>query len=163
MIVPVHYEYTSYYHTRSILKDFSSAENLASLCLPDLPVENHRYVIEPLSQTRHLKNVLIERFLSFLEQIEKSAKNVPKQLLSFIKKDVRSTTGSNLRNILHLTKQTEIEEIKRHDVKHLKYKEIDPKDNWRLSMIKEITDVKFNQLDVINFEMKELEEILEFI
>ena len=129
----------------------------------DLPVETHRYIIEPLSQTRHLKNVLIDRFLSFVEQIEKSAKNVPKQLLTFIKKDVRSTTGANLRNILHLTNQTDIEEIKRHDVKLLKYKEIDPEDNWKLAMIKEITDVKFNQLDVENFEMKELEEILEFI
>ena len=129
----------------------------------DLPVETHRYIIEPLSQTRHLKNVLIDRFLSFVEQIEKSAKNVPKQLLTFIKKDVRSTTGANLRNILHLTNQTDIEEIKRHDVKLLKYKEIDPEDNWKLAMIKEITDVKFNQLDVENFEMKELEEILQFI
>ena len=76
----------------------------------DLPVETHRYIIEPLSQTRHLKTVIIERFLSFIEQIETSMKNVPKQLLSFIQKDVRSTTGSNLRNILHLTKLTDIEE-----------------------------------------------------
>ena len=68
-----------------------------------------------------------------------------------------------MRNILHLTKLTDIEEIKKHEVKHIKYHEIDPKDNWKLGMIKEITDVKFNQFDVMNFEMKELEEILEYI
>ena len=67
-------------------------------------------------QAKHLKLVLIERFLSFLNQIEKSKKLIPKQLLSFIKHDVRSTTGSNLRNILQLTNKNTIEEISLEDI-----------------------------------------------
>ena len=94
----------------------------------DLPVATHRFLIEPVSETRHLKSILIDRFLSFLQQIEKSRKNVPKQLLAFIKYDVRSTTGSNLRNILHLTNLTDIKEITRSNLKELKYQNLDTAD-----------------------------------
>ena len=81
------------------------------------PLWDHCYIIEPISQTKHLKTVLLERFLSFLEQIRKSKKNIPKQLLSFIKNDTRSTTGSNLRNILLSTDKFNIDELRKDDVK----------------------------------------------
>ena len=81
----------------------------------DLPIQTHRYIIEPISQTKHLKNVLMERFLSFLMQIEKSTKKVPKQLLAFTKNDVRSTTMSNVGNILLLTDKSNIDEERSHE------------------------------------------------
>ena len=129
----------------------------------DLPLQTHCYIIEPISQTKHLKTVLLERFLSFLEQIRKSKKNIPKQLLSFIKNDTRSTTGSNLRNILLLTDKDNIDELTKDDVSTLKYKKVDDNNAWKIKMIKEITDVKFNKLDVENFTKDELEEILSFL
>ena len=128
-----------------------------------LPVQTHHYIIEPISQTKHLKIVLLERFLSFLEQIRKSKKNVPKQLLPFIKNDARSTTGSNLRKILLLTKKNNIDELSKDDVAALHYHEVDPKDGWKIKMIKEITDVKLKQLEVENFTNDELEEIMSFL
>ena len=115
--------------------------NTAVKVMFDLPVQTHRYIIEPISQTKHLKIVLLERFLSFLEQIHKSKKNVPKQLLSFIKNDARSTTGSNLRKMLLLTKKNNIDELSKDDVAALHYHEVDPKDGWKIKMIKEITDL----------------------
>ena len=129
----------------------------------DLPIETHHYFIEPISQTKHLKIILLERFLSFLEQIRKSKKNVPKQLLSFIKNDARSTTGSNLRKILLLTKKNNIDELSKAYATTLHYQEVDPLDKWKISMIKEITDVKFNQLEVENFSNEELDEIMTFL
>ena len=95
--------------------------------------------------------VLIERFLSFLNQIEKSKKLIPKQLLSFIKKDVRSTTGSNLRNILLLTNKNTIEELSLEDIKGIKYNQIEKEDEWKVEFIREFTDIKFNQVEVENF------------
>ena len=129
----------------------------------DLPLQTHKYLIEPISQTKHLKIVLIERFLSFLNQIEKSRKKIPRQLLSFIKHDVRSTTGSNLRNILLLTDKNNIDDVCRDDILKIKYNKIDSKDNWKVDFIGEITDVKFDQLKVENFSKEELEEILDFL
>ena len=61
----------------------------------DLQMQTQKYLIETVSQAKHLKLVLIERFLSFLNQIEKL---IPKQVLSLIKHDVRLATGPNLRN-----------------------------------------------------------------
>ena len=129
----------------------------------DLPIQTHKYLIEPISDSKHLKFVLIERFLGFLQQIEKSKKHIPKHLLSFIKNDVRSTTGANLRNIMLLTNKHTVDEICKDDIKELKYAPIDEKDTWKVKFIREITDVKFNQLEVEDFSREELDEILEYL
>ena len=102
----------------------------------DLPLQTHKHLIEPISETRHLKFVLIDRFVGFLQQIEKSQKHIPKQLLSFIKHDVQSTTGSNLRNILLLTNKDTIEEITKDDMQKLKYAPIEEKDKWKVNYVK---------------------------
>ena len=134
--------------------------NTSVRIMHDLPLQTHRVFIEPVSKSRHLKFVLLERFLSFLDQIEKSKKLVPKQLLNFIKHDVRSTTGSNLRNLLLLTDKNTIDDLCKDDIRKLKYNEIDGKDVWKVNMIHEITDIKFNKLEVENFTQDELDEIL---
>ena len=146
----------NFHFTGSPLWDLFSREaimlenswNTAVRIMFDLPMQTHKYLIEPISQAKHLKNVLIERFLSFLSQIEKSKKLIPKQLLSFIKHDVRSTTGSNLRNILLLTKKNTIEEITLEDIKLIKYNQIDNNDMWKVGFINEVTEIKFNQSSV---------------
>ena len=61
-----------------------------------VPRETHRYIIEPSSETPHIKSVM----KTFLEQIRKSTKLATKSLLNTILLDSRSTTGSNLLNIL---------------------------------------------------------------
>ena len=137
--------------------------NTAVRIVFDLPLQTHCNLIEPISKTKHLKFVLIERFLSFLYQIEKSRKLIPKQLLSFIKKDVRSTTGSNLRNILLATNKNNIDEICIDDIRKMVYEELDVRDKWKINFIDKITNVKFNQLDVEQFTREELDEILNFL
>ena len=126
----------------------------------DIPLQTHKYLIEPLTETKHLKKVLLTRFISFLDQIEKSRKCVTKQLLSFIKRDTRSTTGSNLRNLLLLTNKHSINELKKDDINQIKYNEINKEDEWKVNFIKEIIDIKANQIEVENFSYDELDEIL---
>ena len=104
----------------------------------------------------------------WLNQIEKSKKLIPKQLLSFIKHDVRSTTGSNLQNILLLTKKNTIDEISLEDIslediKTIKYNQIEKEDEWKVGFIREVTDIKFNQLEVENFSKEELDDILTYL
>ena len=137
--------------------------NTAVRLMFDLPLETHRFLIEPISQTKHLKFVLLERFLNFLKQIENSPKKIPKQLLSFIKHDVRSTTGSNLRNILLMTNKSTINDVTKEDIKTLKYKECEPENAWKIVMVKELVEVRNNQLRVKIFENDELDEILTFL
>ena len=129
----------------------------------DLPIQTHRCLIEPVSQSKHLKFILLERFLSFLNQIANSKKLVPKHLLHFSKHDVRLTTSSNLRNLLLLTEKNSIEELCKDDIRNLKYNQIEKKDAWKVGFIHEITDLKLNKLKVEGFSEEELEEILAYL
>ena len=128
--------------------------NTAVRIMYDLPLQTHRCLIEPVSGVQHLKFVLIERFLGFLEQIKKSRKAVPKHILKYVKSDVRSITGSNVRNILLLTEKDDFEDVTKHDIKKLKYHESN--DSWKTSFIKEIIEIKNNQLDLNEFTKEEL-------
>ena len=119
----------NFHFTGSPLWDLFSKEakmlenswNTSVKVMYDLPIQTHRNLIEPVSQAKHLKFVLLERFFGFLNQVQKSKKQVPKQLINLIANDVRSTTGSNLRNLLLLTSKDTIKGITIEDVKKLKY------------------------------------------
>ena len=85
----------------------------------DVPLQTHNYFVEELAETRQLKFTLIKRFLGFISQIENSKKIFPNILLQTIRRDCRSTTGSNLRNILLLTRKDNISELVPLDVVQL--------------------------------------------
>ena len=125
--------------------------NRSVRCMFDLPLQTHRSLIEPVSGVQHLKFLLIKRFLSFLNQIRNSPKCAPQQLLEYIKRDTRSITGSNLRNILMLTDKDDIDDISEIDIESLKYHELDEAENWKVDAILELTDVKFNQATIDGF------------
>ena len=59
-----------------------------------------RHFVEPISGKIQLKKLLMNRFLSFLNQIARSQKGLPKKLLRHVRKDTRSKTGSNLRRMM---------------------------------------------------------------
>ena len=63
----------------------------------------------------------MKRFLSFLSQVNKSTKLLPKLLLNLVNNDARSTTGSNLRNIRLLTGKDRVEDLKESDVARYEY------------------------------------------
>ena len=92
--------------------------------------------------------------------ILKSRKIVPKHILKYVKHDVKSVTGSNLRNILLLTDRDTIEEISKHDVKGLKYHEVSNDNIWKIGFIKEIIEIKNNQASLNDFSKEELNDIL---
>ena len=79
-----------------------------------------------------------------------------------MKLDARSTTGSNLRIIALLTDRSSVDKLEINDYKAVNYHPISDQDIWRTEIIKEITDVKFNQLEVPGFTFEEMEEILSF-
>ena len=128
----------------------------------DLPFQTHRYLVEPVSGHMHVKKMLIKRFISFLKQILRSKKTIPKEVLNSIQRDTRSTTGLNIRRILLLTKKESIEQTTDKDVENIEYAKIPDDDMWRVNMIKEVTNVKFGQLTIEGFSTEECEEMLQF-
>ena len=126
-----------------------------------VPLNTHRYFLEPLSGLKHLKVTLITRFLNFISQIQKSPKILPNVLLQCIKRDCRSVTGSNLRNILLLTNKDDISQLVNSDVTKLVYMPVPDHEIWRVEMLKELIEVKWGDVTIDNLEENEINEIIE--
>ena len=73
-----------------------------------LPYQTHRYMIEPISGTRHMKLKVLKNYMTFIKQVRKSPKHVLRQLYSLASSDARTVTGQNLRNILLLTDKLQV-------------------------------------------------------
>ena len=70
--------------------------NKAVRLMLGLPLNSHRYFIEPLlSDKKHSKSELIKRFLNFVNRIQKSSKTTLSYVLELVSQDVRSVTGKN--------------------------------------------------------------------
>ena len=121
------------------------------------------FIPGPITETRHVRIILMKRFLNFVEQIRKSQKQLPKQMLNIIRRDVRSTTGSNLRKILLQTQKDHVEHLKSTDILEIKYHPIMDEDKWKTSVIKEIVQIRNGKLEVEGFSNLELDEILQHI
>ena len=103
----------------------------------------------------------MRNFLSFVDRIKSSSKPVLRQLFELSKNDVRSTTGSNLRNILVLTSLHNVDHLRPSMVDDISYKMIRHEDQWKVKLIKEIIDMKFGMMDLPDeFTMEELDDIL---
>ena len=134
--------------------------NVAMRLMLDIPRESHKYLIEPLSKTAHIRIVLVKRFLTFIEQIRKSNKSASKFLLETILHDTGSTTGSNLRNILLQTVKTDVSELCPQDAYQLKYHQIPQEEQWRLPFIEDIIEAKNGQMLISNIPDSDLDEML---
>ena len=137
-----------------------STWNIAIRKMFKLNRTTHRYFIEPISEMKHVKWSLTKRFINFIQKIQLSSKSQLKNLLMVSRKDCRSTTGRNIRHITKLFDGKPIETIKNEDLKKLKYHEATKDDEWRLGLVKEITDVLYGQQKLQGFDREMLNEIL---
>ena len=143
---------------------FESTYNRSLKIMADLPYQTHRYLMEPLAGTRHMKIKLIKNYLDFIKRIKTSSKPVLRQLYSIASKDVRTVTGSNLRNILLLTDLANIEQLQPGSVDSIFYHKVVEKETWRINMMKELLDLKHGNLIIPDeWSSDELDLILKFV
>ena len=101
--------------------------------------------------------------MRFLLQIKFSQKKVPGFLLNIIKNYVRSTTGFNLRNIMLLFDKNKIEEIEENDINNYIYAPVQSDDEWKIQLVYELINVKYEELVLDNLSKEEVDEIIEFL
>ena len=128
-----------------------------------LPLATHRSLIEPLTGHQHVSKVLMRRFLGFMEKICKSKKEALKMLMETARDDVRSTTGSNYRNIMLLCGKTSPCQVEIEDVHRIQYVTNDEEDQWKAGVIKEIVNIKNGFKSVPGFDSEELDQVLEYL
>ena len=156
----------------SVLWNLSSREveqlekswNISVRRMFNLPRETHCYLIEPISGQDHAKTILARRFLSFIQTIRSSKKQALKNLLQVVELDTRSVTGRNLRTILL---ENSVQDIRSLTPEHVtaKYRDMPMPMNeqYRVDFIREMVDVKNNELEVQGFTDDELDDILQHL
>ena len=144
------------------LEKLMATYNRSIKIMYDLPWATHRYLMEPLSGLPHVSRILVRRYLSFIDKIRNSSKLALKQLLETAQSDVRLTTGHNLRTIMLLAEMNRIEDLEAGKT-DFDYHPVDKADHWRIDFIKELVDVKHDDLVIPGLEKNELEEILEYL
>ena len=135
--------------------------NIAQRILIGLPRNSHRYFIEPLSNTQHIRHSLFKRYIKFINSIKASEKAVLRDMLLTVKEDCRSTTGMNLRWLMKTMRRSTVDELQPNDVDQLTYKAIPEEDEWKVACAKELIEVKNSIMSVDMLTSKELDEILE--
>ena len=70
-----------------------STRNVSFRRMYDLHFQNHRNLVEPVSEQLHLKKLLIKRFLSFLQTIQKSSFSLTKNTIQQENVHVQQTEG----------------------------------------------------------------------
>jgi hypothetical protein len=133
--------------------------NVSQRIMLGLPRQSHRYFIEPLSSTRHIRFALLERYIKFVKSIAASEKMLLRKIFRSVKRDCRSPTGENLRNLMKMTGKTDVEEIEIGSTRGLVYNAIPDGDEWRVIFAEELIDMKSNRHGV-DLSTAELDEIL---
>ena len=76
-----------------------------------------------------------------------------------MKRDCRSTTGENLRNLMKLTMKTDVDEIEIGSTHKLVYNQIPSGEEWKVDFAEELVEIKSNRHGV-DFSTAQLDEIL---
>ena len=129
----------------------------------NLPRTTHRYFVEPISNTTHIKFTIIKNFLNFLKQIENGSKSIAKVLLNTVKNDVGSTTGSNIKGIKQLLDVDSINQININEIKEKTFAEIPVGSEWRIPVLEELLSVRNGNSELENFTKKDIDSMIDII
>ena len=127
-----------------------------------LPYPTHRYFIEHVTGRPHVKKMLIKRYLKFIKSIEQSPKSSLCKLLKIARSDVRSVTGSNLRNIM-LLMNNNTTDLNPEDAIKIEYNMIPEGEEWRLGLLDEILELQHGDLVVPGMDLADISYILDYI
>ena len=136
-----------------------------------LPLQAHRYLITQLGGT-HAQEMLISRYVKFMQSIQKSDKLAVKYMQQKVFNNVETVTGRNVRYIEDklgpscslLNADTAWVRKKVH------FCEFRKEDTWRVNLIREITNINQNTLELSNDEDEnsflsndQLQEIIDYV
>ena len=157
--------------TGSPLWDFNS-ECFESLCktwnvsiriMFDLPRTAHRYLIEPITEKPHIQFTIMKRFLKFCEQLRVSNKSVLKSMIMHCQDNTMTRTGNNLRTIMLLTNDYSVLQIKPINLYSLTYKDIPEGEEWRVNILKELIDARYDRSMLQDFSYDEINHLIELV
>jgi hypothetical protein len=127
-----------------------------------IPQNTHRYLIQPLTGRKHLKQILALRFLNFCDKLRNCKKEPVRNTFMKLMNNVNSTTGSNLKEISLLVNKR-VDDLSPRDASEILYHPVSNQKEFRVNFIWELLNVKDDQLEVVGFSEDELGMILEHL
>ena len=110
-----------------------------------LPLMCHRYFIESMSDSFHLKTKLISRFVKFYTSLLNCNRPSIRNLLTLQENDCRSDFGSNVQQIRPRCRDYQLSNF---DKVNFKYMTVNECDKWRVPVLKELMAIKCNNLTI---------------
>lgn len=149
-------------NSREVNKLFTSW-NIAVRILFDVPRETHRYLIESISDTLHVKTLICSRFVSFYDSLNCSNRHSLRLLTNLCKSDHRMVLCQNLTSIARDCKSN-IGDLSKTLVKRsLTFCEIPDIEKWRVPILKELLEVKNNVLSIDDFVDDEINDLINIL
>ena len=159
---------TSFYS--SVLWDLWSKEvnsifatwNTSIRIMNRLDRKSHRYLIEPISNKKHIKTCLIKRCFNFSQKLENCKKKVVSHLFKKVKYDCTSTIGRNLRNIALEARCININLLNHKVINDIVYHKAPDEEKWRIQMAKDLLHARDSGADQ-NLSKDEISCMLDYI
>ena len=129
----------------------------------DLPIQTHKYLIEPISNQPHMKFNIFKRHLNFKDQVFKSSKSVLKHLFLICMNNCNSPTGGNLRRLMLQCDLNFISEMNSSNISDLVYSEVPKTEKWRIGLVNELMNIRHGTIEVPGFSSDDISDILDYV
>ena len=136
--------------------------NVSQRVMHGIDRKTHKYLIEPISETKHIVFHFHKRFINFVKKIQSSKKLALRCLFGSLKNDCQSTVGRNIRFLQNKYHLGEISDFDSRTANKNEYEPIPKDEEWRVHVIKELIDVRQGMITVPGLSYNELKEILTF-
>ena len=127
--------------------NFEGTYNRSIKVMADLPYGTHRNLVGHMAGG-HMKIKLMKNYMGFIKRVRDSPKYVLRQLYDIASRDVRTVTGSNLRNILMLTNTLQVDDLDQSMVDMIKYHKMEETEMWRIGLINELINIKHGDINL---------------
>ena len=126
----------------------------------NLPFQTHRYMLNSISDVKHLKVRLINRFKNFYMQLKNSNRAEVLHLLRLQERDQRSVFGRNCSLVCNLAHSQSVPDA---DINSISVNPVPVGEEWKCEFLKELLSVRRGDGTVAQFTQQELDEMIHFI
>ena len=137
--------------------------NIAIRMIFKVPNKTHRYLIESLSQTPHVKTMLSARFMQFHDSLIENKKSCVRLLSSLCTSDPKTGLGRNFFQIQR-SLECDREELSSGFIKeNMLYSVVPDEEEWRIPLLHNLLEIRNKTMELNHFEENEVRDIIEDI
>ena len=128
-----------------------------------LPRDSHRYFIEPVSESSHVKVLLASRLVKFHKMMLQSKRSSIALLATMNEKDSRTRHGNNLLNIAK-DSDTGLENLTSQLIKEkIKFVHVPEQDEWKIPIVNEVLKVQSDCLTLSEFDKNDMKDMIKML